>query len=449
MSVVCGIDFSESSAKAAEVAVGIAAGLKLPLYLVHALSDWPSEVYADVEQNILTATRRALDREAERLGRRRADIYLRVEPDGPESALVRVAQEESAKLLIVGATGRRHPGRQTVGRTADQLAQRSQVPTLLVRAVEPFTNWSQGYKPLQVLVGLDFNLVSDDAWNWTLDLARVGPIEVVGAHVYWPPTEWHRIGLSGTRSYVDPDPEVDRVLRRELEARFRPKSGASVRFRPEPGMGRSSDHLLSVATELKADLIVVGSHQRNAVARLWERSVSRGVLHDAQGSVACVALCASNAARREPEARAALAATDFSTVGNAALEHAYRQVGAGGKVYLVHVLAPGKNRSEIEPKDIFAVSSSLAERKKSAEEQLRSLVPLRSTLHDKSTEILVLESRDPADAIAQSAERLGVDIVCLGTHGRSGLAKAVLGSVAQEVLSKTQRPVLFVPAPRE
>lgn len=449
MSVLCGIDFSESSAKAAEVAVGIAAGLKLPLYLVHALGDWPSEVYADVKTGILTATRRALDKEADRLGRRRADIYLRVEPDGPESALIRVAQEESARLLIVGATGRRHVGSQSVGSTADRLAQKSQVPTLLVRAVEPFTNWVQGHKPLRVVVGLDFNLVSDDAWSWTLDLARVGPVEVVGVHVYWPPSEFHRLGLSGARSYVDPDPEVDRLLRRELEARFRAKSGASVRFRLQPGLGRCSEQLLLVASELKADLVVVGSHQRNAIARLWERSVSHGVLHEAQSSVACIPLSTSNSTRRGPEVRAALAATDFSTIGNAALEYAYRQVGTGGKIYLVHVLTPVGLRPERSPKDIFAVSSSLADAKKSAEEELRSLVPLRSIICDRSTEVLVLESRDPADAIAQAAERLGVDIICLGTHGRSGVAKAVLGSVAQAVLSKTQRPVLLVRAPEE
>ena len=118
-------------------------------------------------------------------------------------------------------------------------------------------------------------------------------------------------------------------------------------------------------------------------------------------------------------------------------------------MYLVHVLAPAARRLETEPMDIFTVSSSLADAKKSAEEKLRTLIPLRSIIHDRSTEVLVLESRDPADAIAQAAERVGVDVICLGTHGRSGIAKAVLGSVAQAILSKTKRPVLLVHAPKE
>jgi nucleotide-binding universal stress UspA family protein len=177
--------------------------------------------------------------------------------------------------------------------------------------------------------------------------------------------------------------------------------------------------------------------------------VSRGVLHDARTSVAFIPLTTTKALGTGPEVRAALAATDFSATGNAVLEYAYAQVGRGGKVYLVHVLAPVEPRSETDPKDILTVSSSLAEAKKSAEEGLRSLVPLRSIIQDKSTEILVLESRDPADAIAQAAERLGVDIICLGTHGRGGIARAVLGSVAQAVLSKTRRPVLLVRPPKE
>jgi nucleotide-binding universal stress UspA family protein len=90
------------------------------------------------------------------------------------------------------------------------------------------------------------------------------------------------------------------------------------------------------------------------------------------------------------------------------------------------------------------VSSLLADAKKSGEEKLRSLVPLRSIIRDKSTEVMVLESRNQADAIMQAAERLNVDVICLGTHGSSGIQKGVLGSVAQTVLSKTQRPILLV-----
>lgn len=444
MTVLCGIDFSESSARAAEVAVGIAAHLKLPVCLVHALPDWADVVHGDEKASILRAIGLALENEAERLRRLGVQVRARFEFDAPEKSLIRITREESATVLVLGATGRGRAGGHAVGRTAERLAQQSHVPTLFVRTPNPFIEWIKGEKPIRVVVGLDFNLVSDEAWRWAQELARVGPLEVIGVHLYWPAREFHRLGLSGMRSYFDPDPDVERVLHRDLAQRFRPTSGLSIQLRVEPSIGRLSDHLLSIASEAKGDLVVVGSHQRSAVARLWEGSVARGVIHNARSSVACIPLSASKAPAVGQEVRTALAATDFSPTGNAALEHAYAQVGQAGKVYLVHVLAPAGRFSDFEAKDIFTVSSSLADAEKSAEEKLRSLVPLRSIIRDKSTEVIVLESRNPADAIMQAAERFNVDVICLGTHGRSGIAKAVLGSVAQAVLSKTERPILLV-----
>ncbi|MFM7100742.1 MAG: universal stress protein, partial [Verrucomicrobiota bacterium] len=56
---------------------------------------------------------------------------------------------------------------------------------------------------------------------------------------------------------------------------------------------------------------------------------------------------------------------------------------------------------------------------------------------------------DPAAAasIQQAAERFGAHLVCLGTHGRGGLAGTLLGSVAAEVVRGSRRPVLLVRSP--
>ncbi len=47
-------------------------------------------------------------------------------------------------------------------------------------------------------------------------------------------------------------------------------------------------------------------------------------------------------------------------------------------------------------------------------------------------------------AIAQAAERHDVDLICLGSHGKGALSRAVLGSVAHGVLGEARRPVLVV-----
>ena len=75
--------------------------------------------------------------------------------------------------------------------------------------------------------------------------------------------------------------------------------------------------------------------------------------------------------------------------------------------------------------------------------QLRALVPPDAT--DRlEIETEIVESADAAEAIAQAAERFDADAICLGSHGRSGLAKTLMGSVAQGVMAASKRPVLVV-----
>ncbi len=50
-----------------------------------------------------------------------------------------------------------------------------------------------------------------------------------------------------------------------------------------------------------------------------------------------------------------------------------------------------------------------------------------------------------ADEIVAAAERHGASLIAMGTHGRSGLARALLGSVAMGVLQRATAPCLFVP----
>lgn len=51
-------------------------------------------------------------------------------------------------------------------------------------------------------------------------------------------------------------------------------------------------------------------------------------------------------------------------------------------------------------------------------------------------------SNFPAEAIVDAAEKLGCDAIVMGSHGRSGLSKLLLGSETQKVLVRTKVPVL-------
>ena len=59
-----------------------------------------------------------------------------------------------------------------------------------------------------------------------------------------------------------------------------------------------------------------------------------------------------------------------------------------------------------------------------------------------STEVVF--ARQPAACIATAAERTDADVICVAAHGKGPLERLALGSVSQELLGKTQRPVLIV-----
>jgi nucleotide-binding universal stress UspA family protein len=60
----------------------------------------------------------------------------------------------------------------------------------------------------------------------------------------------------------------------------------------------------------------------------------------------------------------------------------------------------------------------------------------------------VVKTADPAGAILQAAERLGVHAIVVGSHGRSGLERMLVGSVAEKVLRGASRPVVLAPRRR-
>jgi nucleotide-binding universal stress UspA family protein len=53
----------------------------------------------------------------------------------------------------------------------------------------------------------------------------------------------------------------------------------------------------------------------------------------------------------------------------------------------------------------------------------------------------------PPDAILDTAEQEGCDVIVLGTHGKGFISYAFLGSVSKSVLHRTKKPVFVIPVP--
>jgi nucleotide-binding universal stress UspA family protein len=445
MTIVCGTDFSEPAGRAVQAAAALAARMNEPLHLVHSL-----ELHAGMqldEPRISAAAwaKRQLQNIAELARSRGPRVEVHLEEGSPDESLQEVAKRVSARLIVVAALGHRHAGKWQLGSHAERLAQHSHVPVLVVRDAELFAAWTRAERPLRILVGVDLSLSSESALHWIAQLRQYGPCEVIATHLYWPPEQFHRLGLTGVRSYVEPDPEVHKTLMRDFGERMQSVL-APVRLRLEPHLGGLGERLISLAAQEQADLIVVGSHDRDLADRIVHGSVSRDVLHGAQLSVVCVPRIASEL---EPRLDSVLVATDFSPIGNAAIRLAQRVVATSGTVHVVHVIDV-EGSDVIERHDIFAgPDEPLSSAEAAARQQLLGLIPKYGSEAAPATRVHVLRSNNAAEAICQAAERLDAALLCLGTHGRTGMSKTLLGSVAASVLAQTKRHVLLARGPRE
>jgi nucleotide-binding universal stress UspA family protein len=440
MAIVCGTDLSAGAVAAATAAACLAARQQQPLYLVHA------QAPALAEQRDLTQrAERQLQEHAQALAKLGAQVEVVLRAGTPDSVLVQSAVDLHASLVVVGAEGQQEASGRRIGVHSERVAQRCGVPVLVVRDAAPFRAWAepkQHDRALKIVLGAEPSFGSEHAVRKLAELCTFGRCDVTAVRLFWPPNEFQRLGFSGARSYVEIDPRVTQVLAAEVRDLL--PSDSDYKLRVEPHLGNLGERLAAIATEERADLIVVGSHDRNVMERIWEGSTSHATLHNAHTSVLCVPVDEAGLLRKR-RTRCVTVATDFSRLGNAALPHAYAIAEPGAVIHVLHVV-PAREQSPLDFHDIFALDdlNVRSTARDEAWQHMRQLTALTSEGPDKRVVLHALEADNPAEAIAQAAERLHADVIVLGTHGRSGISKAVMGSVTSNVLHHSKRPVLLV-----
>ena len=457
--ILCGTDFSENAAKAANVAAALATRLKVPLVLAHA-GELPtkgeSEEYYDAQYyDAQTASARArVHKEAERLRALGATVEGIVSDGAPDEVLVQLARQHEARLVVVSSLGLRAPARWLLGSVAERTAESSPVPTLIVRDAAPFEAWARGERVLKVFVGVDFTATSDAALRWVAELRGIGPCEVIAGYVDWPPEEAVRLGLSGRFELGENPPTMQQVLERDMREKVTRVLGEGhLHVRVLAKWGRAEAPLAQMAVEAQADLVVVGTHQRHGLSQLWHGSVSRGILHLAPMSVACVPAPAAApiAGPRIRECQRVLVAVDLNEPHGFAAPYGYSVVQPGGTVRLLHNIVPFRLPNPMIGEDYqdFTTKEEHAQFVAESEAKLRALAPHEAEARGIVTEVEVTESRETAEAICAAAERFGADMICVGSHTRPGFSAKVLGSVSLAVLKSSRRPVLIVWPPAE
>jgi nucleotide-binding universal stress UspA family protein len=210
--------------------------------------------------------------------------------------------------------------------------------------------------------------------------------------------------------------------------------------------GSVPHEIIRAATELPADLIVMGTHGLSGFERFMLGSVTEKVLRKAPCPVLTVP--PAIAADRSPTVvfRTIVCGVDFSRAGNQAFEYAVSLAQeAGGRIVLVHAL---EWFAEEEPKlsAHFNVSEFRRTLEADARQQLAALVP-ESARTWCEPESIIVHGKAYRELLRIAAERQA-DLIVLGVRGRTIADMALFGSTTQHVLRQATCPVLTVPLER-
>jgi len=135
-----------------------------------------------------------------------------------------------------------------------------------------------------------------------------------------------------------------------------------------------------------------------------------------------------------------LVACDFSDCSTTALAHAAALARlTGGKLVLLHVIEP------VQPGFLMEGTVSRQTQGQMRERVGRELAALAKT-HAAGVHLgrPLIKAGKPWQVIVSVADITGADLIAIGTHGRTGLKHALVGSVAERVVRHAPCPVLTV-----
>jgi nucleotide-binding universal stress UspA family protein len=203
-------------------------------------------------------------------------------------------------------------------------------------------------------------------------------------------------------------------------------------------IGDPADTIVAVRREIGADMLVVGTHGRRGLARVFFGSIAESVYKSVPFPVAVVHKFDQTA-----KVGPILAPTDFSKGATPAVRTAAHLASKVGlRLVVLHVLAevlPPKGEKDTEA----TRQASLALRR-DAEVKLQALIKTLG-LAPEQVDFFLETGVDSAE-IVHVAGAIHASCIVLGTRGLSGLPRVLLGSVTDQVLREAPCPVLIVPS---
>jgi nucleotide-binding universal stress UspA family protein len=284
---------------------------------------------------------------------------------------------------------------------------------------------------MQILAATDLSTRSNRALRQAGLLAQSGDAQLHIVHV------------------VDDDHPQELVLMEKREAeRVLNEQTASmpelrgVQTRPMVVTGDPFDGILRTASDVNADLIVMGSHRKQFLLDIFIGTTIERVIRNGPFPV----LMVNNEAQRRYER--VVVPVDMSGPSANALRVALSTQLISGGATLLHAFFPlGKGKMSVAGIDQASIDGYIAGERQKAMEELVAFLIANDLGREKWS--LRVDDGGPMEVVSRAVADIHPDLLVMGTHGRSGFLKALIGSVTEEALRSLNVDILAVPPAKQ
>lgn len=293
-----------------------------------------------------------------------------------------------------------------------------------------------------LIVPLDGSELAERALPYAMHLAAAARGEIILVRVALAPApmtieaadfeRMQRIALGEAESYL---------------ARIAATTPPQVSVKTVVLYGRVARRLIETVHEFGADAVVMATHGRTGLPHLLYGSVAEALLAQSPVPVLLVHARPGEAPvdAFDPAYARVVVPLDGSSFAEAALEPAADLVGTTGELILTCVVEPP---AKVERDETGHVIAYLDQQEEATTREARDyMLEVARQLEQSHPGIRTradVRLGEPAAGITMSVIDRTADLVVMATHGRTGLSRALVGSVAGAVLRDGNAPVLLV-----
>ncbi len=289
----------------------------------------------------------------------------------------------------------------------------------------------------KILVPLDGSQIAESVLPYVREMASRTGAEVLLVAAIQPIVVWD---ATATTFSLDREESFAQSYLDGQSAAFEAKG---LRVRTKVLQGPAAESILKAASEEGADLIAMSTHGRSGLTRWLFGSVATKVLEGSDRPLFLVRSSAEAKRGRPVTIEKVLVPLDGSSLAESVLPFVEEVAAAfGASIVLYHAITPLSAYPGFETVLPAHAGEVLADLQAQAEQFLHRVA---EEVRARGCKVTVAVSVDLAvDGILAAARESGAGLIALGTHGRSGLGRAIMGSVADAVVRRAEVPCLLV-----